>query len=68
MHLAEIGDPACRLQIVRRGYFLPSLEAIDTAVASEEQIAARIGQERFDALFDALEADWGDNIERAPKR
>lgn len=27
------------------------------------QIAARIGQERFDALFDALEADWGDNIE-----
>ncbi|MGV3729204.1 MAG: MarR family winged helix-turn-helix transcriptional regulator [Sphingopyxis sp.] len=31
------------------------------------QIAARIGQERFDALFDALEADWGDNIEPAPK-
>ncbi len=30
------------------------------------QIAARIGQERFDALFDALEADWGDNVERAP--
>ncbi len=32
------------------------------------QIAARIGQDRFDALFDALEADWGDNIERGPKR
>lgn len=32
------------------------------------QIAARIGQDRFDALFDALEADWGDNIERASKR
>lgn len=31
------------------------------------QIAARIGQDRFDALFDALEADWGDNVERAPK-
>lgn len=29
------------------------------------QIATQIGQERFDALFDALEADWGDNIERA---
>lgn len=33
------------------------------------QIAARIGQDRFDALFDALEADWGDNIDDgAPKR
>jgi DNA-binding MarR family transcriptional regulator len=32
------------------------------------QIAARIGQDRFGALFDALEADWGDNIERASKR
>ena len=31
------------------------------------QIAARIGQDRFDALFDALEADWGDNVEAAPK-
>lgn len=30
------------------------------------QIAARIGQDRFDALFDALEADWGHNFERAP--
>lgn len=30
------------------------------------QIAERLGQDRFDALLDALEADWGDNIERAP--
>jgi len=27
------------------------------------QIATRLGQDRFDALLDALEADWGDNIE-----
>ncbi len=30
------------------------------------QIAERLGQDRFDALLAALEADWGDNIERAP--
>ncbi|GAO79353.1 MarR family winged helix-turn-helix transcriptional regulator [Sphingopyxis sp. C-1] len=30
------------------------------------QIAARLGQDRFDALLAALEADWGDNIEPAP--
>ncbi|MFN4357236.1 MarR family winged helix-turn-helix transcriptional regulator [Sphingopyxis alaskensis] len=30
------------------------------------QITARIGQDRFDALFDALEADWGDNMAGAP--
>lgn len=28
------------------------------------QIAARLGQDRFDALLAALEADWGENIER----
>ncbi|MBJ7501158.1 MAG: winged helix-turn-helix transcriptional regulator [Sphingopyxis sp.] len=32
------------------------------------QIAARLGQDRFDALLDALEADWGDNIEPATPR
>jgi DNA-binding MarR family transcriptional regulator len=30
------------------------------------QIAARLGQDRFDALLAALEGDWGDNIEPAP--
>ena len=30
------------------------------------QIAARLGEDRFDALLAALEADWGDNIEPAP--
>ena len=29
------------------------------------QIAEVLGQDRFDALLAALEADWGDNIERA---
>ena len=29
-----------------------------------EQIAQRLGPERFDAMLAALEADWGDNIER----
>lgn len=29
------------------------------------QIAAKLGQDKFDTLFAALEADWGDNIERA---
>lgn len=29
------------------------------------QIAARLGQDKFDALLTALEADWGDNIEPA---
>lgn len=29
------------------------------------QIAARLGQDKFDALLAALEADWGDNIELA---
>lgn len=28
------------------------------------QIAAVLGQDKFDALLAALEADWGDNIER----
>lgn len=35
------------------------------------QIAAKLGQDKFDALFAALEADWGDNIDRpvvAPRR
>ena len=35
------------------------------------QIADRLGQDRFDALLAALEADWGDNIDRpvaAPRR
>jgi DNA-binding MarR family transcriptional regulator len=30
------------------------------------QIAAALGQDQFDTLLVALEADWGDNIERAP--
>ena len=30
------------------------------------QIADRLGQDRFDALLTALEADWGDNIAPAP--
>ena len=29
------------------------------------QIADRLGQDKFDALLAALEADWGDNIARA---
>ncbi|MBE1530015.1 DNA-binding MarR family transcriptional regulator [Sphingopyxis sp. OAS728] len=35
------------------------------------QIAAVLGQDKFDALLAALEADWGDNIARdvaAPRR
>lgn len=28
------------------------------------QLAERLGQDRFDALLETLEADWGDNIER----
>ena len=30
------------------------------------QIADRLGQDRFDALLTALEADWGDKIAPAP--
>ena len=35
------------------------------------QIASMLGQDKFDALLAALEADWGDNIKRptpAPRR
>ena len=32
------------------------------------QIADRLGQDRFDALLAALEADWGNNIEPATPR
>ena len=32
--------------------------------ALSAQIAERLGQDRFDALLAALEADWGENIER----
>ncbi|HWV59885.1 MAG TPA: MarR family winged helix-turn-helix transcriptional regulator [Sphingopyxis sp.] len=35
------------------------------------QIADRLGQDKFDALLAALEADWGNNIDRpvaAPRR
>jgi DNA-binding MarR family transcriptional regulator len=34
--------------------------------ALSAQIAGRLGQDRFDALLAALEADWGENIEREP--
>lgn len=37
--------------------------AVDALTA---QIAQAIGQEQFDALLAALEADWGDNMERRP--
>lgn len=36
-----------------------SMDALTT------QIADRLGQDKFDALLAALEADWGDNIARA---
>lgn len=36
--------------------------AMDTLTA---QIADVLGQKQFDALLAALDADWGDNIERA---
>lgn len=29
-----------------------------------DQLADRLGRDRFDALLETLEADWGDNIER----
>lgn len=32
------------------------------------QIADRLGQDKFDALLAALEADWGDNVARATSR
>ena len=33
------------------------------------QISSLLGQEKFDALLDALDADWGDNIDReVPKK
>ena len=32
--------------------------------ALSDQLAEQLGQDRFDALLAALEADWGDNIER----
>jgi DNA-binding MarR family transcriptional regulator len=31
--------------------------------ALSDQLAERLGHERFDALLTTLEADWGDNIE-----
>jgi len=31
------------------------------------QIAAKLGQDKFDDLLAALEADWGDNIEAAAR-
>lgn len=37
--------------------------AVDALTA---QIAEAIGHEQFDALLAALEADWGDNLERRP--
>ena len=33
--------------------------------AMTTQIAARLGQQQFDTLLAALDADWGDNIEPA---
>lgn len=30
-----------------------------------EQVAARLGQENFDALLASLEADWGSNVENS---
>ena len=32
--------------------------------ALADQLADRLGRDRFDALLETLEADWGDNIER----
>jgi hypothetical protein len=31
-----------------------------------DQLADRLGHDRFDALLATLEADWGDNKERRP--
>ena len=39
-----------------------SMDALTT------QIASKLGQDKFDALLAALDADWGDNIERSPAR
>lgn len=39
-----------------------SMDALTT------QIASMLGQDKFDALLAALDADWGDNIERGPAR
>lgn len=32
--------------------------------ALADQLADKLGHDRFDALLETLEADWGDNIER----
>ena len=40
-------------------------DAQRSMVALTAQIAGRLGQDKFDALLAALEADWGDNIEAA---
>ncbi len=32
------------------------------------QIASLLGQEKFDALLDALDADWGDNIDQEARK
>ena len=32
--------------------------------ALAEQLADKLGHERFDALLETLEADWGDNVQR----
>ncbi|WP_447755549.1 MarR family winged helix-turn-helix transcriptional regulator [Sphingopyxis fribergensis] len=36
--------------------------------ALSEQLAERLGHQRFDALLATLEADWGDNIAAQPEK
>lgn len=67
-------DPADRRHMIVSLTDLGARMRKDAQCSMDEltaQIAAVLGQDKFDALLAALEADWGDNIVRdaaAPRR
>jgi DNA-binding MarR family transcriptional regulator len=67
-------DPADRRHMIASLTDLGARMRKDAQRSMDEltaQIAAKLGQDKFDALLAALEADWGDNIDHpvaAPRR
>ena len=78
--MVKLGIVQLEVDPVDRRHMIVSLTDLGTRMRKDAQrsmdelttqIAAVLGQDKFDALLAALEADWGDNIARdvaAPRR
>jgi len=71
--MVKLGIVQLEVDPADRRHMIVSLTGLGTRMRKDAQrsmdaltaqIAARLGQDKFDALLAALEADWGDNIVR----